>query len=111
MISFDGNGDPDNLSFIIDTSRGNLSFRLPANILAVAAVMQRDRVQGWSKQGQPGRVAWRILKDWVEAQMAIFEAEMVTLEQSFLPYMILPGGNLTLYEQMTDRGFYLTEGP
>lgn len=101
---------PEALSFIVETQHGDLGFRLPANMSAVAKVMARDRVQGWSKEGQPQRVAWRILKDWVEAQMAIVEVEMVTLEEVFLPYLLLPGSNHTLYERMIDKGFYLTEG-
>jgi hypothetical protein len=41
--------------------------------------------------------------------MAILETDMVRLEQIFLPYMITPDGK-TLYENMVDKGFYLTEG-
>ncbi len=55
------------------------------------------------------RVGWRILKDWVRAQMAILETEMVEIEQIFLPYMEAKDGR-TLYETMIDKGFYLTEG-
>jgi hypothetical protein len=33
-------------------------------------------------------VAWRIIKDWVEAQMAILESQMVQMEEIFLPYMV-----------------------
>jgi hypothetical protein len=58
---------------------------------------------------QAVRIAWRIVKDWVRAQMAILETEMVRMEQIFLPYMITRD-NQTLYEAMVDRGFHLTEG-
>jgi hypothetical protein len=42
-------------------------------------------------------VSWRIIKDWVEAQMAIIETHMVTIAQVFLPYAVTSNGQ-TLYE-------------
>jgi hypothetical protein len=44
-------------------------------------------------------VAWRVIKDWVEAQLALIEANQVKIEQVFLPYAITAQGN-TLYEQI-----------
>ena len=52
------------------------------------------------------RVSWRIVKDWVEAQMAIVDTKMVTLDQVFLPYVIMPDGR-TLYERVRDARFVL----
>lgn len=43
------------------------------------------------------RVAWRCLRDWVLAQMALVETEMVDLPQVFLPYAVAADGR-TLYE-------------
>ncbi len=52
-------------------------------------------------------MAWRIIKDWVEAQTAIIQAGMVTLTQVFLPYLeTTPGGPL-LYEAYVDHGMKL----
>lgn len=42
-------------------------------------------------------MAWRIVKDWVEAQMAILESEMVQMEEIFLPYMVSASGQ-TFFE-------------
>jgi hypothetical protein len=42
-------------------------------------------------------VAWRVVKDWVEAQLAIIETRMVTTAQVFLPYAVTANGQ-TLYE-------------
>lgn len=56
------------------------------------------------------RVAWRVLKDWVDAQMSILDLELVEMPQIFLPYAI--GANdKTLYENvMNDSGFLLGNG-
>jgi len=109
MINYNDTREPESLSFIVPSPSGELSFRLPANIKAVAEVMERDRLPGYRKDGQPARVAWRILKDWVEAQMAVIEAEMASLEEVFLPYL-LAKDDQTLYQLMSHSGFLLPRG-
>ena len=108
MINYAANQDPESLSFLVDTKQGELPFRLPASVKAVEQVMRRDHLPGFKKEGQPARVAWRIVKDWVEAQMAIIEAEMVSMEEVFLPYLLR--GDHTLYQEIETRGFLLPGG-
>ena len=50
------------------------------------------------------RVAWRILKDWVEAQLALIETGMVSVEQVFLPYC-QSGNGETLFEAIRKKKF------
>ncbi len=121
MINYSGNREPESLSFIVPTPQGEISFRLPANVGKVEAIllgMRSRKPETWhSDYGrvmekihkQAARVAWRIIKDWVDSQLAIIESEMVRLEQVFLPYMTVKDGQ-TLYEAMAQRGFLLTEG-
>lgn len=109
MINYNKDREPESLSFIVLSQNGELPFRLPANVKAVENIMERDRLPGYRKEGQAVRVAWRILKDWVEAQMAIIEAEMASLEEVFLPYL-LAKDNQTLYQVMANRGFLLPPG-
>lgn len=99
------------LSFIIETPYGNMPIRLPVDAAAVLKVMERDPKipRHQCHHAQAVRVAWRILKDWVRAQMALLETDMVRMEQIFLPYMITPDGR-TLYEGMVEKKFYLTGG-
>ena len=61
-----------------------------------------------ANRAQAIRIAWRIVKDWVEAQMAILETEMVKMEQIFLPYIQTQQGQ-TLFEVFESRNM-LTEG-
>ncbi len=98
------------LSFMIETPHGHLPFRLPVNAVAVQKVLEKQDVEPrYRTYGHAVRVAWRITKDWVRAQMALLETEMVRLEQVFLPYMVA-GGDKTLFEAMESKGFYLGEG-
>ena len=47
--------------------------------------------------GQAERTAWRNVRDWIMAQMAIIEAGQVEMEEVFLPYLTDRQGR-TLYQ-------------
>jgi hypothetical protein len=105
---------PTSLVFGISTPQGELSYKLPANIEKVYQLLLKMRRSSWDEDvqkkvhAQAARVAWRILKDWVDAQLAIIETEQVTITEVFLPYMIIANtGNKTVYELMTDKGYKL----
>ena len=108
MTNFE-NGEAQGLSFIFPTQFGDIPFRLPANIAKVELVLNKQRVRTTVTREMASRVAWRILKDWVRAQVAILETEMVTIDQVFLPYMDVGGGK-TLYQRMIDNKLALPEG-
>lgn len=108
LMDYDG-GLPVGLSFIVETEFGEMPFRLPANVDKVWAVLNNQRVRTNVSEEMAYRVAWRILKDWVRAQMAILETEMVSIEQVFLPYMQGKNGRI-LYEIMLDNRLALPEG-
>jgi len=114
MVEYGEDGEAESLSFQVKRGDTTLSFSLPIEPNSVLRVLHRQYDSGQlhrarADKEQAVRVGWRILKDWVEAQMAILETEMVTMEQIFLPYM-LTRDNKTLYQMMIDRGFYLPEG-
>ena len=95
MQDYDNEGRITALSFMVDTPTGPRGIRLPANVDAVHAVLARQKVKCDREQAE--RVAWRIVKDWVEAQMAILESEMVQMDEIFLPYMLSNSGQ-TVFE-------------
>ena len=100
MSDFDNYGNASGLSFSISTPSGLRGFTLPVNANAVESVMRRDgKIPTRFKTPEQSRnVAWRIMKDWVEAQVALIETEMVTFEQVMLPYMrSIDGG--TFYDE------------
>jgi len=103
-------GEPTGMAFIAATPYGDMPFRLPARIDRVQEVLNKQRVRSEVSRDFAARVAWRILKDWVRAQMAILETEMVSIEQVFLPYMEVGGQGKTLYEVMLDHHLQLPIG-
>ena len=64
-----------------------------------------EKVQS-ARRAQAIRTSWRIVKDWVEAQLAIIETRMVKTEQVFLPYAIMRD-NKTLYEHVESNPRFL----
>jgi hypothetical protein len=101
---------PVGMAFIVATACGDAPFRIPANIDKVKAILTKQRVRVEVSEELASRVAWRILKDWVRAQMAILETEMVSIDQIFLPYMQVGEKGKTLYEVMLDYHLQLPEG-
>lgn len=104
------------ISFTIETPTGEQAVRLPANVERVREVLRqqknnprnRNRSQIDDSQDQAERVAWRIVKDWLAAQLAILETEMVDVQQVFLPYFLNRQGQ-TLYE-VYSSGALMLEG-
>ncbi len=106
MQEYDDQGKIISLLFTIDTPLGSRCIRLPANVSAVQTVLKRQKVRCDPEQAE--RVAWRIVKDWVEAQMAILESEMVQMDQIFFPYMVNQSGQ-TLFEAYRNEHLKLEE--
>jgi hypothetical protein len=99
-VSYDEKRQPDALVFAIQIHGEFVNFKLPSNWQGVFAAMKKDRSvpRRFQNEEQARQVAWRIVKDWVEAQLAIIEAGMATLPEVFLPYAIMANG-LTVYQQ------------
>lgn len=96
------------MSFRISTPHGMIFFRLPANTQGVYKALKNDRKvpNKLKSKEQAAKVAWRILKDWVEAQLAIVDAEMADMTEVFLPYAQDQSGK-TVYETLEQGGFNL----
>ena len=99
------------LSFLIDNGRTMIPVRLPVKTEECLKVLkkekansQRSNIKATPEQAE--RVAWRILKDWIEAQMALLDIEMVRFEEIFLPYIELPN-NQTLFQALEQKEFML----
>lgn len=108
MQDYDDNGHITAFSFMVDTPAGPRGVRIPANALAVQQVLKKQRVKADYEQAE--RVAWRIIKDWIEAQMAILDSEMVQMDEVFLPYMIVNNAGQTLFERYRNNQLMIGDG-
>lgn len=102
---YDDNGAPEGISFTLNTPHGPRQFRLPVNVDGVYAVIRADRAipQRLRDRDQATKVAWRIAKDWVEAQVALVAAGMVTIDEVMLPYLVDQSTGLTLYSTFREN--------
>lgn len=108
--AYDNVGTPTGIAFSIVTAYGPRSFALPVNAVHVQRVLEREKVPPKFRSPEHAeRVAWRILKDWMEAQLAIIRTEMVTLDQVMLPYMHDDNGQ-TVYDLYRGQQLALTAG-
>lgn len=97
LNEYNKSGQIEAIAFKIQTKSGDMYFQLPANIPGVESALKGDRQ--YRDDAHCRRVAWRILKDWIEAQMAIIAAQMADLPQVFLPYAKTNNGQ-TVYERI-----------
>ena len=102
------------LVFGLETPNGTLPIKLPIEVEATHKVLKRQYLnrevsKRFVTEDHARRVAWRIIKDWLEAQVWLVETEMAKMEQIMLPYLVVDK-EYTLYEVMRDRGFLLKEG-
>lgn len=120
MKEYDGQGGVDALTFSvrIQANGNDVPFRLPVNTEAVLAILQRQHKarkldRRWVTKEQASRIGWRILKDWTDAQLALVQIGMVTIEQVFLPYLYNYATGQTLYQKLAGDGFngFLLEAP
>lgn len=98
--------NPKAITFCVPMRDSIVFFALPANYKGVLNSMKK--FQGLPKkfltEEQAIRVSWRIVKDWIEAQMAMVEAELADIAEVFLPYAVTSNGN-TLYQEIGSHKF------
>lgn len=86
------------LSFTIDFRGRPLNFLLPCNHEGVLSCLKKDRKVPKSSHNseQALRTSWRIIKDWVEAQLAIVESELAPIQEVFMQYLVINSTGETL---------------
>jgi hypothetical protein len=84
------------LSFKLDGK----GYKIPLNSEGVETVMYKKGAKKESQQLQAYRVACRIIKDWIHAQLSLIISGQAQPDQVLLPY--LWDGKRTLYEAYRD---------
>lgn len=112
LLEYNEHGDPSAVAFQIEVRGQQLRYRLPCRADRVFDVLGKQWQAGkverrYTTMQHANRVAWRIIKDWIEAQLAIVEAGMVDMAEVFMPYQLMASGQ-TMYEMMQHK---LLTGP
>ena len=108
MLLYDEHKEPCGLSFSLQTPKGPLSFKMSVDTTRVKQVLTnqhrlRQVPVATLRDGQPARIAWRIVHDWLEVQLALIQIGLVTLDQVMLPYAVTQDGR-TLFDLVQERG-------
>jgi len=100
-----------------------VSYKIIAKINPVFEVLKKQKRSGEIKiditYTQAKRVAWRIVKRWIDAQLAFVETGMLRFDEVFLSYKLDEDTGLTLIEEyqsnqlmlqvpIDDKKFFLT---
>lgn len=103
------------VAFEMDIAGQSASYKLPCRHEGIYRllkddakaqdIMRRNKVK--FSENHCRAVGWRIVRDWLDAQLALIEAEMAELQEIMLPYMITSDGR-TVY-QVLDGGRRLLE--
>lgn len=109
MLDYSDDGQPIGVTFALSVNEQQMAFRLPANIEGVRKVFQRQKLPGRDNDRQIINTAWRNIRDWVLAQMALVEAGNAQVEEVFLPYLT-NGKGQTMYEAFKEGQLFLPEG-
>lgn len=90
---YDQQGNATGLSSELRTDVGTREFALPIRAEGVLATLKRDRAEKrYLTLQQAERVAWRLVRDWLRAQLALIDAGSVSLDEIFFPWMVAPSG-------------------
>lgn len=104
------------VSFFMQIGERLIPFRLPAKAGQVEKILRSG-----IRQPRPGtldrlaeqseRTAWKIISDWVDAQMALVELQQAEIAEIFMPYMWNERIGKSFYEIAQEKGFALLEAP
>jgi len=106
-------GGPAGLTFSLTTPHGPKLFSLPVDVRAMHRLLVSEYNAGklrsggvnlavLTSRGHAERVAWRVMKDWLQAQLALVQTQMVQIDQVLLPYLHVDG-DTTLYAAYRER--------
>jgi hypothetical protein len=107
-------GFPTGLQFQIDTAHGLQAYALPVNVDGTLKALQRAWRQHRIPQSkatleQARRTGWRVIKNWLEAQLALIDAGVADMAEVMLPWMLVDGQ--TVYQTFLERNqLALTQG-
>ena len=107
MMDYGDGGRVESVTFGLILNGSLAGFKIEARPEGVMRVMAKDRVSCTKEQAE--RIAWRNVKDWIAAQVAMIETEQATMEEVFLPYL-LDKNDKTLFQNVAERQFLLGTG-
>lgn len=89
-IEFDDKGNAAAIAFTLLLDGHLMAFRLPRNTEGALKSLRAAKIESRYKNiDHAARVSWRILKDWVDAQLALVQCNQAEMAQAFMPYAMM----------------------
>lgn len=102
LIEYEGE-DPSALAFQIMVHGQPVGFRLPCNWQGILKALRGQVPVRLQNSQHAKRVGWRIVKDWLRAQLSLIEAGASTIEEVMLPWAIMKTGNTVSMEMLVNK--------
>jgi hypothetical protein len=110
QTEFNDRGRVAGMNFVVKTTFGMRAFHVPVETERVLKVLRAEAPPRYQTAEQAERVSWRIIKDWLEAQITLVQLQLIGLDQALLGFMqVRPGDNRTAYELYADEQLALPE--
>lgn len=101
------NGRVTAVTFALDCCGSLHGFLAGSTTRMASSVMAKERTKCDDEQAE--RIAWRNLKDWIAAQVALVETEQATMDELFFPKLV-DRNEKTLYEVFQNGQLMLGDG-
>lgn len=100
VVTIYEDGSATGIAFLLDTEFGPREYTIPTKVDGVLAAILNDTniPKAQRTKEKASRIAWRIALSWLETQFALIDAEMSTVSEVMLPYMVSGPGGETVYE-------------
>lgn len=110
--SYDEDGTVEAVEFVIEMDGRLVGFRLSADVRGMFEALKADDdvPSEYESMEQAARTAWRVLKEWLNAQLALQAANQARLDQLLLGYGITQTGD-TIYERLVEEKDLLEPAP
>lgn len=111
---------PIGICFQLETEGGLIPFKLPmkieqARMIIIQAVNERKLVRKFKWEPllteKALMVGWRIIKDWIYAQLSLIEMNYAQAIEIFLPYIYDNKTSKTFFEKIAQSNFLLALEP
>lgn len=86
MMDYDEQGKVEAVTFALFVGDQLQGFRLVSNPAGAMSAMAKAGVKCTAEQAE--KIAWRNIKDWIDAQIALVEIEQASMDELFLPMMV-----------------------
>lgn len=104
------NGQAVAIVFSLEISGNRHGFKMPARVENVLVKLYgKRRIYTDTQKKQAYVTAWACIRDWITAQLALIDINLVKMEEVFLPYMLI-AENKTVFDMYEQQQFLLKSG-